>query len=307
MTVKDGGTDPQGDPQQGQHPGGAQDQHPGRTRMRRVYVWLGSVGGALVIAIATAFGSGIGQDLVSTAIGHHSPSGPPVRIDSVMQEETGNIDGDYVFAQKLVLTSRELRTFNQLGQGSAGPAAWLQSRGVVYPSGSSSVQVVIEGNRDHPVEITGARVVKQCQPPLNGTLFYNPAIPAGIAADIGMGFNMDSPISTAQFFNPDTGAAYGDFFAGHTISLAHGEVQTLALQYSTGNQYCQFTFTLIVVDGNTTTREIVTNHGQPFRVTALIDKGPRRGEFSSYKALYVISGTANSGYVRVDPTTYEVH
>lgn len=64
-------------------------------------VWVGSVIGALFIAIATTFGNGIGQDLFSATVGHHTASGRPVEIDSVQYEESAVQSYSFAFPQRL--------------------------------------------------------------------------------------------------------------------------------------------------------------------------------------------------------------
>ena len=297
------------------HEGAGEDPGSGVIRRRRAYVWVGSVGTALVIAIATTIGTGIGLDLLSVITRHASgpPSGgppatpssgppakpfggPPVKIDAVTLGRNAAQGGTYVFPQRRGLSALQLQALNQLNPSQPEYDTWFRSKGGVDPDWSS-IKLVIEGNRTHPVQLIGIRAIKRCRKPLNGTLFYSP--PAGAQYTIGIGFNLDSVTSIAQ--NAKGYLFSGDYFATHTISLAHGEVQTLQILAHTTKQYCEYTLELTVVDGESQATETITNHGQPFRVTAT------NVPFSYYKALYVggvAAGATNFNFVSKNPATY---
>ena len=287
-----------------QHENMEQKPDSGGARRRRTYVWAGSVGTALVIAIATTIGTGIGNDLLSIRTGHShsgtpvkSPSGPPVMIDAVTVDRDAAQGGTYVLPQRRVFSSLELQTLNQLNPTQPGYDAWFRSKGAVDPDWSS-IKLVIEGNRSHPVQLIGMHLIKRCQKPLDGTLFYSPS--AGAQFTVGIGINLDSVTSIAE--NAKDYVFSGDYFASHTISLAFGEVQTLQIMAHTTQQYCQYTLALTVVDGTTQTTESITDHGQPFRVTAT------NVPFSYYKALYVggvAPGAVNYDFVPKNPATYK--
>jgi hypothetical protein len=286
------------------------------SRRRRFFIWAGSVGTALVVAIATAIGTGIGQDLLSKATGTSpsgtlssgpspsgtlasgtSSSGSPVKIDATILGRDGSQGGTYVFPHKRIYSAVQLGKLNQLGPSQPEYGTWFRSQGAVDPDWSS-IKLVIQGNRNHPVELVGMQAVKRCQAPLNGTLFYSP--PAGASFNIGIGFNLDAVDSIAQ--NYQAYQISGDYFAAHTISLAPDEVQTLQVMAHTTRQYCQFTLELTVVDGSKQTTEFITGNGKPFNVTST------RVPFSYYKALYVggvAPGAINSGFVPKNPATYQ--
>ena len=284
--------------------GGRSNDNPATGRRSRAYVWAGSVAGAFVLAIVGAWGTGVGNALWSVVMGHRSPSGAPVKISMDLGRAVA--DGTFVFPQKLNLGASSLRTLNSVQGNFPQTIAWFRSRGGVEPN-ASSVKLVVEGNRTYPVQIIAMNVVKHCQQPLNGTLFFSPS--AGAFNNIGIGFNLDSVTSTAQ--NYDSGRLHGDYFATHTISLKQGEVQTLEVVAVTAKQYCQFTLELTVVDGGRRITETVTNDGQPFRVTAVVTKyksypyyGP--GDLRYYKALYVggVAPGTEGGWTRKNPETY---
>jgi len=149
----------------------------------------------------------------------------------------------------------------------------------------------------------GLQVIKSCQPPLNGTLFYSP--PAGEEDTIGIGFNLDNPTSIAQHYKGHE--LSGDYFAEHTISLTRGEVQTLQIVAKTTQYYCEFTLKLIVVSGSTKTTETITDDGAPFRVTAIHREGRGPGPLSYYQVLYVggvAPGAIHGAFTPQNPATY---
>jgi hypothetical protein len=278
----------------------------GRVRRRRPYVWLGTLGTALVVAVVTAFGTGIGQHLFTSVIERHPISGPPIKIDSVILEWTERQAGTYVFAEKRVFSPAELQRLSELDPSQPEYANWFRSRGAVNPY-SSNIKIVIEGNRPHPVQLAGIRALKRCQRPLNGTLFYSPM--EGAYNDIGIGFSLHSVTSIARDYRNNK--LSGDYFAEHTISLKRGEAQALQIVALPGKQYCEYTLQLTVINGSATTTETVTDHGQPFRVSAIVTHSRQGGSnaLSYYRALYVgglAPGSIHGGFTRKDPATYNI-
>jgi hypothetical protein len=255
-----------------------------------------------VIAIVTAFGTGVGQDLFSN-VSKSAPSGPPVKVAAVTVERTADQSGTYVFAKDQTFSSAQLHTLNQLEGGSSQYDNWFRSRGAVDPD-VSEIKLVVVGNRPEPVAITGMSVTKRCGPPLSGTLFYSP--PAGAQMLVGVGFNLDSTNSSAQNFN--NGQLSGDYFGSHFISLHEGEIETFEITAVTKN-YCDFSLNLQTVDGSSSQNETIRNGSQPFRVTALVQNpsfGP--GDLSHYHVLYV-GGVATGagprgGFAQQDPVSY---
>lgn len=242
-------------------------------------------------------GTGQSSALQSTAL-----NGPPVKIDAVSVVRNVLQGGTYVFPQKRVLTAAELRTLNQFNLTQPQYDTWFRSRGAVDPE-FSNLKLVVEGNRTHPVQVTGLRLIKHCQQPLDGTLFASP--PGGSNPTLRIGFNLDSPASIAQDYR---GSFYpypmsGDYFAEHTISLSRSEVQTLQVSAITTKQYCEYILELTAVDGGTTVTETITDHGRPFRVTAL--KFANQDPYSDYKALYVGGVLTRKGaFIAENPATY---
>lgn len=265
------------------------DEAPSRGTHKKVVAWAGGLITATVVAAGVAFGTGFGQWLFHKA--SESPparSGPPVRVDSVTLIEP---TGTYALPQRLVLNPADLRSLNHLLPSDPGYDTWFRSRGGV-DTGQSVVKLVLEGNRPDPVYIIDMGVLEHCAPPLNGTLFFNAPL-GGTVNDLGISFNLDLP---RPF--PQNGLITGSYFAAHTVSLKQRETGILEV-VSSSARYCEYRFTLTVVDGAATLKEVVTNHGQPFRVTGLLQGG------SHYGALYVggVSPGQSAPFRRRNPVT----
>jgi hypothetical protein len=215
--------------------------------------------------------------------------GPPVRIDSVTVLRDPVQAGTYVFQRPLFLSPSELRSLNQFPDGVPGYDTWFRSRGGVDPF-SSNVQLVVEGNANQPSRITNINLIKSCEAPLTGALFYSPS--AGNEQAILIDFNLDNPRSVAQTPNGQ------DYFSKYTIALQPGEVQVLVISANTRRHYCQFSLQLTVLVGTHQTIETVTNDGKPFQVTA------EYSSFTRYHVLYAGGVATNSGFIRENPATY---
>jgi hypothetical protein len=264
--------------------------------------FIGAAASAFVIAIVTAFGTGVGQDLFSNAT-KSSPSGPPVKVAAVTVERTAEQSGTYIFAQDQTFSPTQLDALNQLEGGSSQYDDWFRSKGAIDPD-VSEIKLVVVGNRPEPVAITGMSVTKRCAAPLSGALFYSP--PAGADNIVGVGFDLDSTDSTAQ--NYENYRLSGDYFKSHFISLHEGEIETFEITAMTKN-YCEFTLNLQTVDGSSSQTETVRDGSRPFRVSALVQNpnlGP--GFLSHYHVLYVggvaTGASRNGGFVQQDPVSY---
>lgn len=258
-------------------------------------MWLGSLVTLLAGATATAFGTGLGQSLFSAFDSAPSSApaaaavvtGQPVVIDAVAMSNGGS-DFSYVFPQRLVLTTSELESLNHITPNDYKYDQWFISRGGVLPS-PALLKLVVEGNRPNPVLIIDMGIIDHCSQALNGTLFANGSN-GGPVGDLGVQFDLDlaRPV-------PVNGTAGGSYFAAHSISLRKGE-QAIFQVVTNSTRYCQYEITFTVVDGTKTTMEVVTDHGQPFKVTGRLPE-------SRYQALYVggIEPGTTAPFVRTNP------
>lgn len=242
-----------------------------------VTVTAARIGGRYLIAatvigafMTVAFTHGFGL------LTHHSRQqsgvlGPPARIDSVTLDTSSQPTWGFVFARRVVLTPPQLVLLNRLSPNDPGYTSWFASRGGFAPV-ENYVKLVVEGNRPSPVRIIYMHVVDKCAQPLRGTYFLNsPA--GGPGSNLTFQFDLDSPVPI-----PQLQYAPGNYFRTHTVVLKKGESETFEIGSWTSHHSCSYTLQMTVVDGAKTVVEKVSDHGRPFRVTALV---------SNYKVLYV--------------------
>jgi hypothetical protein len=237
----------------------------------------------------------------------HQPSttrdaGPPVRIVSITLERS-DLQGGWVFPQRLDVRPAELKAMNSMQKGSPPFDAWFRSRGAVDPN-LSIVKIVAEGNRDNAVRILGMRALKRCRSPLTGTLFLE----GSEAGDdsIMIGFDLDSDDANARVATPIS-IGRGSYFASKTISLKDGEQQVLQVLASTRRYYCEYRLQMSVLDEGKTVTEVIGDGNEPFRVSSFATSASGNIAYPRYRALYaggVVSPKGDASYVRVDPATF---
>jgi hypothetical protein len=231
--------------------------------------------------------------------------GPPVKIDQVIDERDGELQGaTWVFADALHLSTPALASINgplkfEREHGVQDPNPfdlWALANGGVDP-GLAINRVVLEGNRSGTVEILGIRANAQCQQPLNGTIFYSPT--AGADPVAMMGFDLDSPDPTA--YKASGGFVSSQpYFETTTISLAPGEHQVINMVAVTHRHFCRYTFTITVLDGDKMSTETLDDDGKPFEVSALLEGGGSL--LTHYRSVYIGGvATSNGLFTRVSP------
>jgi hypothetical protein len=139
-------------------------------------------------------------------------------------------------------------------------------------------------------------VVKRCTRPPTGTIVWTTG--GAEVQSIGLGFNLDSPDTSAEIAKGFSPPWKHHYFSKYTISLQPGAQQVLSIFSYTTKAACTFRYQATVLDGDKKVYELIGNGNEPFRATL----GPAiSGTFSAYKAAYV--GT--SGVLsRVNPKTY---
>jgi hypothetical protein len=258
--------------------------------------WLGGILTLSVAAIGTAFGTGVGQDLVSVAFGTHSsqaansarsssPSQRPIPSADRSSRQTGSgaspenpiqiesanyaTPGDPTVAFGKPLDNAQVSALTNNSAAIPDWAAFIRQAvgDGGAPVGSALVKIVLHNVTKQTVLITNIQVVKECQAPLTGTLLYSPS--AGATSNIVIGYDLDNQFPIAQF-DPGEGifALHGNYFAQNSIQLLPGEVDTIVINAVTFLQYCDFSFDLAVDDSATALTERVDDNGRPFTVTA---------------------------------------
>ena len=299
----------------------AEPQNHGSTKVKwwkRPVTWILGIVTALVVAIATSLGTGIGNSILTAAQGHPSSGAPPIKIEHVGQVQMWE-DYSFVIPRKVILPSAQLAAMNrQVTTSESAYTNWFLQRGGAIAN-RAILSITVRGNGSGPVTITDMQVVKHCGHPLtNGTLFYSPTEGAGPFGTSQIGFDLGQLVTIGQYI-PAPGAHMlspgGNFFAKEVITLKPGEPQTLSAFVTAEDEYCSFTFQLHVAtpDGHSAT-EKVTDNGKPFQITSdgepgLVGNFSSHVSFSSYSAIYA-GGAANQGqggygpFVRVNPATY---
>jgi hypothetical protein len=272
---------------------------------KRPFLWIGALIAAMAIAAATAFGTGLGDHLFADTTPTSAPVGPPVIVNSVQYMQGPNQAGTLAFARPLSL--QKVRYYNSPYldyQNYVSHATAMGGAGV----GDVLLSIVLRGNSPGLAVVSDLQVVRRCSPPLDGTLLYSP--PAAEGTNIGIGFNLDSQFATAQDYQTNEPLS-GNFFAEHTISLTNGQSEGLLIDAQTTDHYCQFTLRLIVdvvrADyGRAQVVESISNHGQPFAVTAMTGERNYLPTFSRYAVVYAAGvASPDPGHiVRVNPKTW---
>ena len=281
---------------------------------KKLIGWIGGIATAAVAAFAAAFMTGVGNVAASNVTRPAAPGGLPARIDLVSIVRG---PGDtHLLADPVALSADDLGQLNALNQTDPAYQAWFTSHHAV-DSGSTDIELIVEGNRTHTVRIVAIQPVVSCAAPLSGTLFLSPS--AGSDTSTQLLLDLDNPHALPSYVAPDASgnATSGkDFFGSHTVSLTQGEQFTFKLVASSRSHYCTFTLDVTALDGDQSVIEHVDNNGTPFAVSALLDNDPTNpgpGEYSAYQALYV-GGIANAGqgtnsfgdvpWAQADPQTY---
>jgi len=232
-----------------------------------------------------------------------SPSGSPL---TVVSEDPLNIDQMvvWVFPTRYLPSVTQLSYVNSLieAPGFASRPAfnqWFYSHGA-YEAGGTSTQLVVQNNRPYPIRIIDMNIVKSCQSPLTGTLFFGAG--GAVDATVGLGFNLDSPDTEAEL-TQGTGPNQWkpDYFAKYTISIQPGAQQVFDIWALTSKHACSYEFQATVLDGSRKTNQMIEDGNEPFRATSLRLPGPY---WTGYKAVYIGgAGTKTGAFIRVDPRT----
>lgn len=329
--------------------GAEQPKHHGHRRAKVVWwkrplPWVGAILTATVIAIATAFGTGIGQKLSSAATGNPAPASAPTESTATPLVPAGRptltpadresprpspvliedlqveFYQDYSFVSPVELILNR----SKLAKLAASWSTWPQSPGMVMAN-QQWIILTLAGNESAPVTINNMTILKICQAPLKGgTLFYDPTHGSGPYPTAPIYFNLDEPVSTGQFIiNNTTGTPLppgGNFFQRQVVTLKYHEPQTFAIYLTSSHHFCQFTFQLSIATAEGPATETITDNGRPFALTAdgetkeaLLDgrwiqyNPVSKIPFSNYAAVYAggVPDQQNSfRFIRVNPATY---
>jgi hypothetical protein len=279
--------------------------------LKQPATWIISLLAAIILAIGTAFGSGIGQHLASAISKNRTPHSSthgkvaPVIVESV----TSGFFQDYSFVtqQKTPLSQEQLQSINRqrisFNWAPAPPTAIANI---------DAITLTVAGNSPAPITINNMTIVRHCTAPLTGgTLFYSPTRGAGAVVTPNISFNLDGPVSIGQYgsYLGSKLPAGGNFFAKKAIVLKYHQPQTLLIFASTRRYYCMFTFNLDIATVHGQVSQSVSYHGRPFAITADGEEGFGRSRvpFHSFAVVYaggVVDPQNGYRFIRVNPATY---
>jgi len=307
---------------------------------RKPLVWAGGVGTVVVAGVVTTVLASVltptvqklaGSDgtlpaVASTtaipAITSHNETTNPASLEKatpgskpttspliIASEDPLNLDdmGVWAFPQILHFSSSQLIRANALLHQWPlyGLANYFYSLGGYGMN--EDTQLVLQNTSNQSVSILDLQVVKDCGPPLSGTLFIAP----GQASDddVRLGFNLDSDDTDAESAAGwDTSNWKPDYFESKFISFSPGEQRVLNIRAATSKHSCTFTYQATVLEGRTKFYQTINDDGQPFRVTA-IEETASKAPFSYYSALYAggvytQSNNEHGEFVKENPETY---
>jgi hypothetical protein len=258
-------TPPQPQPGTGQSVGKADSR-----KFRKGLLWVAASATTAVIAVLVtgAVPAVLGQVFNTAKIKDAIRPGPDIIVSESLYDPDGN------GVPRPVVIPDNHRTPSWIialtGDG-AGEDSWLY--GQIYKAGGVAIQdvftrIVLRGNRNEQVVILNIRPVNlRRAKPLNGVLFDMSGA-QGEFSDIQMAFNLDQPFPQALTVVHGDVIEKQPFFEGHSISLDNGEPAVLDVQGTTACYSASFDLAVSYMVGNTSRTEIITDHGQPFRVTA---------------------------------------
>jgi hypothetical protein len=202
-------------------------------------------------------------------------------------------DYSWLFPRKESLTSAELADLNKTQFASVEQTRWMLSHGAIAPNTLFN-RIIIKGNAESGVRITGMRTVGQCVRPAGGTFFNFGG--QDEESSTMLAFNLDDPMQEA-LEGDFTSSDMLPFFATKTIRLDYGEEHVLQIAAHTDKHYCAFYYVLDLLVGGKRTQYQISDGGAPFKVSAII--GSEENEDRSYSSEYV-GGGLGQPWVRRD-------
>lgn len=288
--------------------------------------------GAIVLSVVTSLATGVIQKL--TGIGSAPTPSPsksssvvtngvrsPHRVPLVMASAKVIEDPDqdiWVSAKEVSLSpsrSMQINRDKQNGAQDGELSKYLQDMtdlGAVKSTGIA-LDLNLSTQSADQVRVDRIRLESVCRSPLTGTVFYSP--PAGPAVAIGkIGFDLDSQDPTAREMKDAEGSQTfgGDFFSNNVQYLKKNDGFAYHIVARTEKHYCEFRLKIDASANGISQTISVDNHGQPFRVSALICDGTSKfvpcPKFSEYKRVYA-GGVANfqgkGEWIPKPPMTYD--
>jgi len=137
-----------------------------------------------------------------------------------------------------------------------------------------TIRVIVEGHRNQQIRILNVRPLLLARAtPLKGTLFFSPP-QEGSPSTLRMMFNLDEPTPVAHESIQNEKDGYmpkpgPPFFENSTITLNDGEQQVLMIRTKAEQHYVAFNLAIDYRIGDYNKTLVISNHGQPFRITGM--------------------------------------
>ena len=137
----------------------------------RVLAWVAGVVGSAIAAFVTAYVTTLGTAAAAAHPASPPPDGQPVLVT------VGNVaghDGSFAFPDPVTLSARQIRDLSAAQDSLANTVftSWYSAHHGAFV-GAVSIQLVVQGNRRHPVRIINITPVETCSAPLHGTMFFS--------------------------------------------------------------------------------------------------------------------------------------
>lgn len=238
------------------------------TFWRRWTTWVAATAVTIATGIVVAYFQGIGLGFLNSfssaeEIGESLSGQDAIKVIS-MTRLTDNAIGrsGYVVARSVDPTP--MLAYHETP---AVRDAWVRDNKAV-DRGQSAWEIVLEGNRTSPVELTNIELVGvKCQDPPTGIGIIDDS-PEGMTDKILLTVNVDGRQPAFDWIpDPFSGQdPVKNFFSAKKITLPRGEKNVLVLQGKAG-KHCTWKLGLTFTDGDTTQkRTLSAPGGGPFEV-----------------------------------------
>jgi hypothetical protein len=165
------------------------------------------------------------------------------------------------------------------------------------------MQVVVQNQCLSAVTITNVAVSRVCSHPNAATIFYDgTAEPAGggLPGDTQLGFRLDSPDPDAMLAsNWNSRDWKHEYDQGPRVTIPPNGVQTFDIRAVADDASCAFEIVWTAWSSSHKFQEVLTDDGQPFRVSSLLLRPINSGRYGKspfylYHRLYVYTAPARA-------------
>lgn len=223
---------------------------------KRVPKWLI---GVVIGALAAALSATLFEPWFTKGINAVTETGDPLTVNTV--EISGCCGDFFVVPSNISVTDSDAAKARDIEQ-------FISSRNAVR-TGNYGILLGVTGNRADKVRIMDIAPLQKCGPPLNGAYFQSP--PAGADQIITVHLNLDLPKPVAMDEPPWSASRGGPepkpYFETNTVSLEKDEQVIFKINVYVEKMHCDFELELSILQGSTTHKQIINNHGELFSIT----------------------------------------